>query len=419
VDDHGFSASPKAAATPLPVYSFKEQARAVAADAAEAAAKKMLTPVFIDKVKGEAEVIGHICDDWEFNVDDESPVVWCPACRHVDEWRHEMSSELARLSPPPEPKVYAGPSWEEKQEARYRAWVAGLKPLQKLTLAAGGVEARILVKKEFLGHSIGFCDMMDMADPGWDTRVAPAPVKALPLPAPVAMKPQPKALAVVKETPKKAGMWAALDSDSEESEESEEELAPHLACAHHSSPAESATSWRRAEAMPEATSCGAAATVEEDEEGGWETAGAAKSRFPDPFGGFGVQQWLRRKDKRSAEAREKELASWLAEKPRRIYTAEGYQPAKKYENAKRSSLLVTGYGDGVGAADVRELAAICGPVRDVFRPRSGNLTFVEFMDPEAAGRAKALFADHAVVLGGRRLLFDISKPKADQKPKGK
>jgi hypothetical protein len=228
------------------------------------------------------------------------------------------------------------------------------------------------------------------------------------------VKAQPKALVAVKEKPKAAAaggsMWAALEEESDES--SEDEIAPHLACAHHSSVADSAASWRSGGAAA------AAAEEEEDEEGGWETAGAAKSRFPDPFGGLGVQHWLKRKDKRSAEAREKELKAWQDEKPRRIYTAEGYHPAKKYENAKRSSLLVTGYGDGVGAADVRELAAICGPVRDVFRPRSGNLTFVEFMDPEAAGRAKALFADHAVVLGGRRLLFDISKPKlAGQKGK--
>ena len=165
-----------------------------------------------------------------------------------------------------------------------------------------------------------------------------------------------------------------------------------------------AMNWRTGDAIL------CAAEAEEDEEGGWEST--VKTRFPDPFEGFGVSQWLKRKDKRPYEVRAAELAAWLAEKPRRIFTADGYQPAKRYENVKqRSSLLVTGYGKGVSAADVRLIAAICGPIRDIFSPRSGNLMFVEYMDPEAANKAKALFAEHAVVLGGQRMIFDISKPK--------
>jgi hypothetical protein len=404
-------------AEPVLAEDYKKKMREAAAAAAKAGMDKILEPAFMEKVKDEAKKIGHICDDWEFHMDEPSPSEWCPGCRHVDDWEHTVRWEKERRNPPAPRPVYTGPSRKEVEEARWRKWCAGLNELQRIILKSGGVDAYVLVKEEFYGQKIGWCNLMDMADPGWDTRVLPPVPRqiSLPLPAPVVVKEKPKALATIKEKPavkKPTSMWAAFDS-SDESEE--EALVPHMASEHHStSVAESCANWRGGSSVAE----------EEAEEGGWETT--VKTRFPDPFEGFGAAQWLKRKaerafgkDKRSPEAREKELASWLAEKPRRIFTAEGYQPAKRYEVAKRSSLLVTGYGKGVTAADVRLLAAICGPVRDVFSPRSGNLMFVEYMDPEAAGRAKALFAEHAVVLGGQRIIFDISKPKGDQKPKSK
>lgn len=418
-------------AEPIPSEDYMKK---IAAEAAKAAAKaatdKILEPAFMEKVKEEAKRIGHICEDWEFNTDDDSPSVWCPGCRHVDEWQHTVRFEEVRRNPPPPRPVYNGPSFKELEEARWCQWVGGLTPLGRQILAGRDFMARIFVKEQFYGQHISWCEMLDKTEPGWDVRVSPERCETSPSSA--SLRPrgaasadpgEPKALTVVKAKEKKpAGMWAAFDESSDESE-GDEELLPHVASAHHCE-SSAASSWREAKAVP---------AEEEDEEGGWETT--TKTRFPDPFEGFGVSQWLKRKaerafgkDKHSPDARAAELASWLAEKPRRVFTADGYIPAKRYEAAKRSgsaqagsmreatqrsSLLVTGYGSGVGAADVRLLAAICGPVRDIFSPRSGNLMFVEYMDPEAAGRAKALFAEHAVVLGGRRLIFDISKPKGN------
>ncbi len=400
-------------AEPVLAEDYKKKMQEAAAAAAKAGMDKILEPAFMEKVKDEGMAIGHICDDWEFNLDDPSPYEWCPGCRHVDEWQHAIRSEKLRRNPPEPRPIYTGPSWQELEQIRWRKWCAGLNELERAIMKGGGVDAYVLVKQSFYGQKVGWCQIMDMADPDWWKKATAAPEPrqvSLPLPAPAVVKEKPKALAPIKEKPaekKSTSMWAAFDSSDESDGTDDDNIAPHLTSEHHSA-ASSCANWRGdIGAVQERT---ATAAAEEDDEGGWEST--VKTRFPDPFEGFGVAQWLKRKDKRSPEAREKELASWLAEKPRRIFTADGYMPAKKYENAKRSSLLVTGYGMGVGAADVRLLAAICGPVRDVFSPRSGNLMFVEYMDPEAAGKAKALFAEHAVVLGGRRLTFDISKPKS-------
>jgi hypothetical protein len=317
----------------------------------------------------EAEKIGHICQEWEFSLDEESPSEWCPGCSYLckmhsrDLFQKSLLEDWLRGGVPlPKPSKADVEEHRRRMDAEHtaswNAWIKTLPSWDRKTIFLGEIaqralnageegtyalwkaqakEAKLLIKTGFYKQELSWCDRMDALDAGWDTRVH---------------VPEPRAIVVP----------AARSASS---------------------------TWRPA--LP--------AVAEES---------AAAAAGPSIFGGASAQQWLRSQDRRPAEAKEREVEQWLAVKKnmRPIYT--GAAPLRGVAHADSSSLLVTGFGPEVGLWEIRRLAALAGPVRDVFRPRNGNTVFVEMLNAGDAQKAKDLFAANPVEIGTRRLVFDVS-----------
>ena len=134
---------------------------------------------FWEGVQADAEKIGHICEDYEMDSDGDSPLEWCPACKHVETWRSRDAwgkALLVGVNPNPLERsapVVSGCDFKQKEEARFQRWVSSLKPLDLFTLRVGGVEARLLIKTEFLGVQMSWADKMIACDPDFLTRRMP------------------------------------------------------------------------------------------------------------------------------------------------------------------------------------------------------------------------------------------------------
>jgi hypothetical protein len=130
-------------------------------------------------IRADAEKLGHICEEYEMDLDGDSPLEWCPACKHVETWRSRDAwgkALLAGINPNPLERtrvLEAGEDFQTREEKRWRQWVSTLKPLDLFTLRAGGVEAKLLVKTEFLGVQMSWCDKMIACDPEYLTRKMP------------------------------------------------------------------------------------------------------------------------------------------------------------------------------------------------------------------------------------------------------
>jgi hypothetical protein len=348
---------------------------------------KKPSPSFQEGRQAAAERIGHICQDWEYDPDEESPSEWCPGCSYLCKKHSEDLFQKSLLEqwlrggvPLPKPSVADVEAHRRRmaaeQAASWAEWVKTLPSWDHKTLSLGfaamaalkageegpyalwkeqAMEARILVKTSYYKQEISWCDRLDMSDPGWTTRIT------VPEPRPV----------VVPVTRPAASA--------------------------------SASQWRPLRAIAEESAAPAA---------GSESASAGSvgaTRSSELFGGASAQQWLRSQDRRPSEAKEREVEQWLAVKKnmRPIYT--GAAPLRGVAQADTSSLLVTGFGPEVGLWELRRLAALAGPVRDVYRPRSGNTVFVEMLEAGGAQKAKALFAANPVEMGTRRLVFDVAQ----------
>lgn len=180
----------------------------IAADAIKPLAVQPRKTSFWETVEAEAEKLGHICADYEMNSDSDSPSEWCPACRHLanarsrDAWGKALLSGVSPnalvLKPAP-----AGYDFQKSEQLRFRRWVSTLKPFDLSTLRAGGVGAKLLIKTEFLGVQMSWCDKMIAFDPDFLTRrmpevrrpvfVAPPPQRAAPR---VSLPPPPPAVPV-------------------------------------------------------------------------------------------------------------------------------------------------------------------------------------------------------------------------------
>ncbi len=157
---------------------------------------------FWEGVRADAEKLGHICQDYEMDLDGDSPLEWCPACKHVETWRSRDAwgkALLAGVNPNPLERTRVSQTAEvdfrAQEERRYRAWVSTLKPLDLFVLRAGGLAAKLLVKTGFYGVQMSWTDRMLAEDPEFLTRKmpeaprpAPAAVK-ISLPAPAAASP--------------------------------------------------------------------------------------------------------------------------------------------------------------------------------------------------------------------------------------
>ncbi len=426
----------RTARTAIPVRVLVDTFANAAEEVAKIAQKRAYTTAYV-AAQQEAEKVGHSCADWEFNTDEDSPLEWCAGCRHMESWRQANPDPFAVVwNGIPSAKCMTAEQVEAERKARWENWVRGLPAWDLLVLKAGGVEANILIKEKFYGQRMSWAQKEEMLNPdyfksresGRSASHASLKSKALPLPAPVVVKRPTKAVVNIKKAakpavPQKAG-WAALDfSESEDSEESEsvaEAVLDNGFCApvvvESHSPAD--MTFEEYDRFCQEKERAVAAKAAADEADGWTAAGAKvkKVTTPNPFGGLAVEAWLARKNPVNTggarAARQKELEAWLGETPRRAFTSKGYQPYKKFASAGRSSALFNG-ADGIDLADIREIAALIAPVRDIFRPRSNNaLVFVEFLDAGAATQAKLVFGEHPLRMWNRAVSVDVAKPKA-------
>jgi len=404
------------------VETYATAAEQTARVAMASQAKKMYTTSYMS-AQQEAEKVGHSCVDWEFNMDEDSPLEWCAGCRHMESWRKANPEPSSAWQGEPRGNYMTAEQVEAGRQARWNAWLKKLPEWDLMTLRAGGVAAKILVKEGFYGQRISWAAKEEMMNPDFFKCSAPvvAPVPAAPKKAVVVIK---KAAAPAKK-PVAAG-WAALEFGSSDDESDESSVAEAVLDTGFCAPA-SATATATAAAdmtfeeydrfcqeKERAVALKAAA----DEADGWCAAGSKpkKATTPDPFHGLAVEAWLARKNPVNSggarAARQKELEAWLGETPRRAFTSKGYQPYKKFASAGRSSALFNG-ADGIDIADIREIAALIAPVRDIFRPRSNNaLVFVEYLSAEAAAQAKLVFGEHPLRMWNRAIYVDIAKPKA-------
>ena len=303
----------------------------IAADAIKPLPVQPRKTSFWGTVQAQAEALGHICADYEMNSDSDSPSEWCPACRYLanarshDAWGKAL---LAGVSPNPLERsapAASGFDFQKSEELRFRRWASTLKPLDLFTLRAGGIGAKLLIKTEFLGVQMSWCDKMIACDPEYLTRKMPEVRR------PVFVAPPQQREAPVRVS-----------------------LPPRPAVA--------------------------------------------------------VQEFISL-DQRPTEVKEAEFANWLAiTQGRPIWTSQGAQPYRSVPESNRSSMLVTGFGPEVSLADIREIASAFAPVRDVFRPaRAQHMVFVGYVGAAAASDARTHFRANPVSLGGRPLVFDVSR----------
>lgn len=412
----------------LGVNALVETYATAAKQTAQVAIKKDYT-ASVAAAQQEAEKVGHSCADWEFNLDEDSPLEWCPGCRHMENWRQTNPEPSPVWQGEPRGNYMTKEQVEAGRQALWNAWVKKLPAWDLNTLRTGGVEAKILIKEGFYGERISWAAKMEMLDPGFfksceSGRMASHAslkcegVVAAPLVKKAAVVKQQKA-PVAKQ--QKAG-WAALDfSESESESESVAEAvldngfttpvaAPAAAAAVDMTFEEYDRFCREKEQAVFVKEAEAAAD-------GWCAAGAKpkKATTADPFNGLAIEAWLARKNPNNSgaarAARQKELETWLGESPRRAFTSKGYKPYKNFASAGRSSALFNGV-DGIDMADIREIASLIAPVRDIFRPRTNNsLIFVEYLDAGAAALAKLTFAEHPIRMWNRAIYVDVAKAK--------
>ena len=403
----------------LGAYALVETYATAAEQTARVAVKKDYTHSYLSAQK-EADAVGHICEDWEFNMDDESPLEWCAGCRHMEVWRQTNPEPSSIWQGEPRSTYMSAEQVEAGRQARWNAWLKKLPEWDLMTLRAGGLAARILVRESFYGEHVSWAAKEEMINP--DYFKCSAPIVEMPKKTVGVTQ---KCSAPAKKVPvalKPAG-WAALefsDSDGEESPVAEAVLdngftAPAPAPAVVETADMTFEEYERfCREKDHAVFAAEAAAVAD----GWCAAGSKpkKATTPDPFNGHGVEAWLAHKNPNNSgparSARQRELEAWLGEAPRRAFTSKGYKPYKNYASAGRSSALFNG-ADGIDMTDIREIAALIAPVRDIFRPRTNNaLIFVEFLDAGAAALAKLTFAEHPLRMWNRAIYVDVAKAKA-------
>ena len=397
------------------VETYANAAQQTARIAIAVAAKKSYTTSYMS-AQGEAEKVGHICDDWEFNPDEDSPLEWCAGCRHMESWR-------AANPEPTVPSATSSCSYmsteqvEAERLVRWNAWLRTLPQWDIDTLRAGGIAAKILVKEGFYGQRISWAAKEEMMNPDFfksresgrkASHAAPAPKKAK--------------VVVSKSNAKPAAAgWAALEFGSSDDEADNSSVAEAVLdtgfCAPAPAPADMTFEEyeRFCQEKERAAFVAEAAAVAD----GWCAAGSKPKKVTtsDPFHGLAAEAWLARKNPMNSggarAARQKELDAWLGESPRRAFTSAGYKPYKNYASAGRSSALFNG-ADGIDIADVREIAAIIAPVRDIFRPRSNSaLIFVEYLSAGAAAQAKLVFGEHPLRMWNRAIYVDVANTRGE------
>ena len=112
----------------------------------------------------------HTCEDWEFDPDEDSPAVWCPACRHAEWVRHSRASQklivdayLAEKYPTVKPVAVRKPS------------LTIVTALQKATIESGGALG-LMVRDSLINNMRPWYYYCERDDREWLTRVL-VPVK--------------------------------------------------------------------------------------------------------------------------------------------------------------------------------------------------------------------------------------------------
>jgi hypothetical protein len=184
-------------------------------------------------IRAEAEKLGHICEDYEMDSDGDSPLEWCPACKHVETWRSRDAwgkallagvnlNPLERSAP-----QSGGCDFKQREEARFQRWASTLKPLDLFTLRAGGIGAKLLVKEGFYGVQMSWCDKMIAQDPDFLTRRMPEVVRPV-FVAPLPRREEPVRIALPRTAPAVA-IREFVSRDARPAAEKEAEYADWIA----------------------------------------------------------------------------------------------------------------------------------------------------------------------------------------------
>jgi hypothetical protein len=112
----------------------------------------------------------HTCDDWTYDPDEESPAVWCPACRHAEWLRHSRAGQqlivdayMAEHYPQPMKPV------DEKKPILTRVTV-----FMKAMLEIGDATS-LMLRDSLINNMRPWSYYCDKEDKEWSTRVL-APV---------------------------------------------------------------------------------------------------------------------------------------------------------------------------------------------------------------------------------------------------
>lgn len=135
--------------------------------------------------------------------------------------------------------------------------------------------------------------------------------------------------------------------------------------------------------------------------------------------GYPVNEWLA--SKKPLRINGRSVQEWLAIKKdkRPIFNGPAAAPSTGIKENNSPSLLVTGFDTHkYDLDDFVLIASLGGPVRDIFRPSGKNFLFVEMVGADAAQRVIDMFADSPLIIGKRKIMFDVSARSSAQRYKG-
>lgn len=110
----------------------------------------------------------HTCDDWTFDIDEESPSEWCPACRHAAWLRHSKAGQQLIVD------AYMAEHYPQpvKAPAPRLPVLARVTPLQKAIIEGGGALG-LMMRDTLINNMRPWYYYCEMEDREWMTRKMP------------------------------------------------------------------------------------------------------------------------------------------------------------------------------------------------------------------------------------------------------
>jgi hypothetical protein len=114
----------------------------------------------------------HTCSDWDFDIDEESPSVWCPACHHAEWLRHSKASQqliVDKYMREMHPELCS----PERIVAQPQPTTIKVSKFMKEMIEIGDATALMLRDSLTPGMSRPWWYYCEKADPDWLNRKAP------------------------------------------------------------------------------------------------------------------------------------------------------------------------------------------------------------------------------------------------------